>query len=378
MLNKIIFENFKIFKTRQVLEIKPITILIGKNNSGKSAIAKLPTMIANALKGNFSVPFKWENEGISLGISNEDLIYNKSVTNNLSLQLTSEMETLSVSVYVDRYGKLHYSNYQYKGKDLDINETKFRGLTYGSVNFNDLLFNFDYIGPYRKLPDSDYPNSFDDFYKIGIEGENAYPLLIQWSKDNNPYFKKISEWYEKNFEGWKLKVSQISGLTQRYEIALSKDGLSPVNIINVGQGIHQALPLVVRSIMPANSETLIIIEEPETHLHPAAHGNLAERFVDSFIEDRNKYYLIETHSQNFTLRLRRLVAEGKMNPNDLAIYFIDYDENLKSGTAKKIEIDDNGGVKNKDWPEGIFNETSLETRAIFNAHLNNLQYVDRD
>lgn len=55
--------------------------------------------------------------------------------------------------------------------------------------------------------------------------------------------------------------------------------------------------------------TLIVVEEPETHLHPAAHGDLAERFVDSFIEDSNKRYLIETHSQNFVLRLRRLIAE---------------------------------------------------------------------
>ncbi|MBK9565149.1 MAG: hypothetical protein IPO37_08205 [Saprospiraceae bacterium] len=66
----------------------------------------------------------------------------------------------------------------------------------------------------------------------------------------------------------------------------------------------------------------MVVEEPETHLHPAAHGDLAERFVDSFIEDSNKRYLIETHSQNFVLRLRRLIAEKKIKPFDIALYYI--------------------------------------------------------
>ena len=57
-----------------------------------------------------------------------------------------------------------------------------------------------------------------------------------------------------------------------------------------------------------NKETLIIIEEPETHLHPAAHANLGELVCDSVKNDPFKKYLIETHSLNFIMRLRRLIA----------------------------------------------------------------------
>ena len=78
---------------------------------------------------------------------------------------------------------------------------------------------------------------------------------------------------------------------------------------------------------------MISIEEPELHLHPAAHGNLAELFVES-LTDTNKNYFIETHSQNFILRLRALVAEGKINCEDLAIYYVDYDTIL---TMNKID-----------------------------------------
>ena len=122
-----------------------------------------------------------------------------------------------------------------------------------------------------------------EYEKIGIVGENAYPILIQ--HDGTEMFRKISEWYKANFEGWGLKISQISGNIQSYEIALQTDGIKPINLVNVGQGIHQVLPLIIRSYLPIKKETLIIIEEPDTHLHPAAHGSLAQRFVESYLED---------------------------------------------------------------------------------------------
>ena len=51
MINKISFKNYKLFKEKQTLELKPITILIGKNNSGKSAVLKLPVLITSGLEG---------------------------------------------------------------------------------------------------------------------------------------------------------------------------------------------------------------------------------------------------------------------------------------------------------------------------------------
>ncbi len=55
-ISKITFENYKAFKNKQSIDIKPITILIGKNSSGKSAIAKLLTLIDNALSYEIKEP----------------------------------------------------------------------------------------------------------------------------------------------------------------------------------------------------------------------------------------------------------------------------------------------------------------------------------
>ena len=139
-------------------------------------------------------------------------------------------------------------------------------------------------------------------------------------------------------------------------------------------GIGQSLPLITRAYKPCDDETLIIIEEPESHLHPFAHAQLAQLFAESTKEDSNKKYLIETHSQNFVLRLRRLVAEGYLNENDLGIYYVEFDEESNEGNLREIKVDDGGGVDW--WPNTIFSETSVETRAIYNAQLNDLKNVD--
>jgi AAA15 family ATPase/GTPase len=98
MINEIGFKNYKIFKGKQVLKIRPLTILIGKNNSGKSAITKLPTLIEGSLSGNFSEPLKLENNGVELGKNFEDIIYQKNKVGFLELTLKSGNSELSVVI----------------------------------------------------------------------------------------------------------------------------------------------------------------------------------------------------------------------------------------------------------------------------------------
>ena len=125
--------------------------------------------------------------------------------------------------------------------------------------------------------------------------------------------------------------------------------------------------MVIRAYKPCEKETLIIIEEPESHLHPYAHAELAQLFFDSTELDKNKKYLFETHSQNFVLRMRRLVAEGKLSAEDLAIYYINYDEDIYESELQRIKVDDLGRVSF--WPDGIFNETLDETIGIRTAQI---------
>lgn len=367
MVSQIRFKNFKIFRQWQTLELRPITILIGKNNSGKSAVAKLPTMIAPPLRGE---PLNWINkigdDFVELGSDFSDLVYGRNAgIGQLELAISNHNNSSKIElVYNKEYGILEYK----KNNELQEVTNNIKGFLIEGKTIPDLYLNIDYIGAIRAKPNSNYTFSNIAPKNIGIEGQNAYSILIEdYKKKDIVIIPKVSNWYKENFENWGIEVIESKMSTEvKYEIAIVNNDLK-VNIQQTGQGIHQVLPLIIRSFMPEKEPTLIIIEEPETHLHPAAHGVLAQRFVESYLEDGNKRYLIETHSQNFVLRMRRLVAEGTLKAEDLAIYYVGFDEEKKESSLKKIGVDSLGRVAW--WPEHIFNETLTETMAIRNAQL---------
>jgi predicted ATPase len=369
MITQIKFKNFKIFKNWQTLEIKPITVLIGKNNSGKSAVAKLPVLVAGSISGSFSAPINLNYEGIRIGYSNEELFYNREITlEPIEFDITLTKDRINVSISGDRNYQIRVSKCIINGKEIET-KVKYNGFISEEMLSQEKpeSFDFDYIDSFRKFPEPQFSDIYGDYFKIGMSGESAYKLLAQYHSQSNPILNRIKEWYKENFEGWEIGVKDIAGSSPLFEVVLSTSKIKAINIVNTGSGIRQSLPLIVRSYMPTQKPTVIIIEEPETHLHPAAHGVLAQRFAESYLEDNNKKYLIETHSQNFVLRMRRLVAEGILNPDDLAIYYVDYDEEEFASNLKRIEVDEIGRVSF--WPEGIFSETLDETIGIRTAQI---------
>ena len=376
MINKISFKNYKLFKEKQILELKPITILIGKNNSGKSAVLKLPVLISSSLQG---LPINWKYKigedsinSIELGTDFKDLVYNRNDKSFIEFSVSNDKDLVEVALNKED-GILEY---KLNSHEIDAS-SEFKGFLVDGKKIEGLDYSIDYLGAIRVEPDSDYVFSNDVYEKIGIKGQNAYPILVNDYINTSELINKVSDWYKANFENWQLNVIETKTVTEtKYEIAISNSVLNSINIKQTGQGIHQVLPLIVRTYLKDTEPTLIVIEEPETHLHPAAHGNLAERFVDSFLENENKNYLIETHSQNFVLRMRRLVAEGKLKSEQLAIYYVDFNKELNESTLEEIKVDDGGGVER--WPYGIFSETTIETRAIYNAQINDKKNVGRD
>lgn len=379
MINKISFKNYKSFKEEFELELRPMTILIGKNSSGKSAVAKLPTLIENSLSGTFDEPIRLNNNGIELGAEFRDLVYGRGGISKLTLKISSQRESLELILgseirkreeskillwhLTNSFGDFTETDENYKFKGFEILSDK------EEYKFNSLKLKTDYIGPFRALPRREYSeiNYNEKIESVGIDGQIAYNLIIQDGlTTEQSLLKKINKWYQDNFEGWGIRVNQDKA--PFYQIELTKDsGRLNINLKDVGQGMAQALPLVVSAFMETSQEKLIIIEEPESHLHPAAHGNLAELFVES-LKDVNKRYLIETHSQNFVLRLRRLVADKTMNKDDLIIYYVDFDENSNTSKLQKIDVDELGRVSY--WPPNVFSETLDETIAIRTAQLN--------
>lgn len=134
-------------------------------------------------------------------------------------------------------------------------------------------------------------------------------------------------------------------------------------------GIVQSLPIVISAYRTYENPSLIILEEPETHLHPAAHGELSQLLAEE--SNESKRFLIETHSQNFIMRLRCLIAEGVLNRDNVALYYVDYNEEKQQSKLVQINIDKNGDVEN--WPDKIFSDTLEEALKLRRAQ-NNMKY----
>lgn len=361
MIDKISFKNYKIFKEKQTLELKPITVLIGKNNTGKSAVLKLPVLISEGLKGvpfnsNYKIDGDSENT-IELGSDIQDLVYNRNEAGALEFEISNQSEIIEVA-YNKQYGALLYKR---NGKEEDISLKKVNGFFVDGEKISELEFDIDYIEGIRVEPESHYIFFNNDLKLIGVKGQNTYQVLIEDFKSDERLVREVSEWYKNNFENWELEIIESKLETEtNYTIAIKNSKLNAINIKQAGQGIHQVLPIITRSFMNVVKPTLIVIEEPETHLHPAAHGNLAQRFVESYFQDKKKNYLIETHSKNFILRLQALVADPSVDfsNNDIAVYYVDYIESEQVSYLKRLKIEEIGEFE--EWPEEIFNESYRE------------------
>lgn len=403
MISQINFRNYKLFKKKQILEIKPLTILIGKNNTGKSAILKLPTLLDGSLSGRFSQPFELINNDVKIANEYKDIVYGR---NNREVEFEIlqkkhisdiEFDNLRVEIFIDEnkpiienwncnnifdLTKLDENNYQNK-KINKVQETFFEGINLNSIEFvDDLLpkedffplpnfvLNTDFIGAIRQEALKHYEYSSNISEKSGIDGSKLYDFLIDdYMSTDKKYFSQISNFIKNKFEGWELSIEVDGGRKDKPAIIYLENKNLKINVSQVGMGISQVLPLIIRAYKPCDAKTLIIVEEPESHLHPFAHAQIAQLFFDSLLIDKNKKYLIETHSQNFVLRLRRLIAEGKLVPDDLALYYVDFNEENNESELKRIIIDENGNVDY--WPEGIFSESLDETIGIRTAQIDN-------
>jgi len=340
MLTRIEFENYRIFKKRQVLDIKPITILFGKNNAGKSAVLKLPSLIASINSSETPESFYTRYREVKICEAYRDLIYGRAA-NALYIKSISDNNETEILFHVD-IDKPVFDKYERDVKNINAH-TK-----------------LDYIGPFRVEPKLDLRIESQSPNRSGYNGINTYQVLLRDSKTpSRPVCDKVSRWYQENFEGWSVEINEKQDPI--YHIEMKNNGFF-IPIQDCGTGIIQSLPIVIRACQKAETPTLVILEEPESHLNPAAHAELCQLIVDSTKDDDNKRYLIETHSHTFILRLQRLLAEGKISSNDIALYHVQYQEEELSSRLERIEMMQDGSIPQ--WPKGMFQDVMKELLVI--------------
>jgi len=134
-------------------------------------------------------------------------------------------------------------------------------------------------------------------------------------------------------------------------------GAQGINVAAMGEGVSQMLPIVAESLASREGDCLLV-EQPEIHLHPAAHAHLADLFIQMALGGRQ--FIVETHSEHVLLRLRRRVAEGKMPLEKVAILYVEKKGGCSS--VRQLTLNDRGHYD--DWPEGFFDEAYQEAMTL--------------
>ena len=136
---------------------------------------------------------------------------------------------------------------------------------------------------------------------------------------------------------------------------------SSVPLTSVGVGVSQLLPVLVLCLL-AEPGSVILLEQPELHLHPALQQRLADFFIAMVRSGRQ--LIVETHSEYMVSRLRRRIVE---DPDDellgmAKVIFAERDWETGLSSYREVELSPLGAIE--EWPAGFFDQAAEEERAI--------------
>jgi len=162
---------------------------------------------------------------------------------------------------------------------------------------------------------------------------------------------------------WKLEAKQVDNIQVELRIGrrlrhIADKTENMVNIADVGFGVSQVLPVLV-ALLVASPKQLVYLEQPEIHLHPRAQAALAQVLIDA--ANRGVYVVAETHSSLLLTAIQTRVARGEMAPDQVMLHWFQRGEDGVTQVTS-AELDETGAFG--EWPED-FADVELEVESRF-------------
>ena len=396
-------ERYKGYAGQVEVDLAPLTILVGPNNAGKTALAQAIQLLAGGLApaDGAREPLPLESGGVRHGETFEDLVTGRAAHGQLKLSITladgDAESSLSATV----------TNVTAPGRPSERQISRWR-LTSGDREITAERQSFDEGAPYRismpgAEPDSRTvtwrglgparPGELADWLApqadafaawaagvrhlrcprrplrppfsapehtpatIGSDGRDT-PLALA---ADDALRESVRDWYRKTF-GVRIDVAAQGKYFELVTGTPRRD--DDVRLDQSGRGLSHVLPVAVMALSAHRAGPgADVIEHPEAELHPAAHAEVAELLLAN-LAGPARPLIVETHSEMVLLRARRWVAEGRLPAGHVLVYWIHADP-ARGSTLEKIRIRENGDMET--WPEGVFVEDYEEILAIRRA-----------
>ena len=381
-----------------------MTILVGANNSGKSALAQVIQLLAGGLaptEKDASEPLPLESGGIRHGETFRDLVTGRPAHGWLTLSTTLADHGGELSLSATVWSVIKKSNRsmrQISDWQLTTGAERLSATRQGFHDSADYLVSASVTPPEQRsivwrglLPRNpeklaDWVDEKSDALKkwargirylqcsrnlrqppfsaaerallsLGLNGEDT-PLALA---GDDSLRESVRDWYRRVF-GVSI---DIEAQGKYYDLAVSArhDGEN-VLLQQSGRGLSHVLPVVAMALTACKAGPGVdVIEHPEAELHPAAHADVAELLLEN-LAGRIRPMVVETHSEMVLLRVRRWVAERRLRPDDVAVYWIQSEPD-RGSALRRIEVLETGEMES--WPDGIFIEDYEEIMAIRRA-----------
>lgn len=209
-------------------------------------------------------------------------------------------------------------------------------------------------GPYV-----DYDHPMHDLIRNYSENRKKETFIKKW-------FSKFRICDDFSIDAPVKDLGYFPGLIRNNEkVTLSGDGEGSRRLLMMLLGIAGARK--ISDLRDYNGEQkfntrTIILEEPETGLHPSWQSKLGDMFVDAR-QRLGLHFLIETHSEYLINKVQYLVATGKLDRNDVVIYYFDQKQSYQA-PALEITLDDKGNLS-REIPSGFLDEEDLRALGMF-------------
>lgn len=331
MIQKVFIKNYRNINTED-FEIRPLTIFTGLNSTGKSScfFAILDLM--------------YENKDLMSLLLLRD--YNFSFAANRNRNNSAKEYCVKITDTNDQTLKMRITQDK---KNISGNL---------SLNLEDTLF---YLSANRL--GYNYPAELvSDQFRVGFQGEYLYgtfekrksqKLDDKLIKDNNSYTlsTQVSYWLsyilKNKFEMHTEKIND-----NNIKVSYTADGIDNLSPRQLGVGVSYLVKVIIMCLT-SNIGDVLMIENPEIHLHPGAQSRLGEFFA--FIASAGIQILLETHSEHMLDSIQYQIFKNNLSSQDAVLY---YKSNIEENF---IRLDyQNDGHYNKEFPTGFFDATLSE------------------
>jgi predicted ATPase len=364
MIKSISLQNFKCYQEETHFDLKQINLLTGINGKGKSTFLQSILLIAQAKLSLLRTQDSTFHGNLNL---NDSLVRLGTFDDVRNAHISRNMHIIFKFNYyyniLGSKGGKHIVTYRF-GPSNDDRVLEFMGndkpnsVTWRMFNWG----NTHYISADRLGPQEFYEKIDMNDLRVGKKGEFVAQVLANAQKSqmivdellalskNRLLVAQASEWLGHVLGHPNISL-EVNG-DNRYTISLTfKMGTKSYTMPNVGFGYSYILPIIVSGLI-AKPDEILIIENPEAHLHPRAQSRLAHFLAK--VAKTGVQVFIESHSDHILNALRVAVKNKNLNTDDLQIFYFAENPDEDTPNIFTPQVDEDGRID--EWPDGFFDE----------------------